>query len=175
MKLAHVRVAGGGLVIHAWASGLGVCALFVGDPPAEAVQPAARPVEGIEIAAAEGSLEALAQALARYLEGGPLRWDGPLDLRGVGAFQRDVFDAVRAIPHGEIRRYRDVAGAVGRPRAVRAVGDALRRNPFPIVVPCHRVVAARDLGGYAAGVAAKRRLLALEAGQRELPWEEGRG
>jgi O-6-methylguanine DNA methyltransferase len=172
MKLAHVRVTGGSLVVHAWSSGEAVCALFVGDAPAAGTSSGARPVDDIEIAAADAVLVELGAALERYLRGGGLDWRGPLDLRGTSAFQREVFDVVRAIPHGEIRRYRDVAGVLGRPRAVRAVGDALRRNPFPIVVPCHRVVSARDVGGYAAGVATKRRLLALEAGQRTLPWED---
>lgn len=171
MKLAHVRVAAGPLVVHAWSTGEGVCALFLGDAPAPGTESGARPVDGIEIAGTDAVLQELAAALESYLGGGRLDWRGPLDLRGTSAFQRDVFDVVRAIPHGEFRRYRDVATTLGRPRAVRAVGDALRRNPFPIVVPCHRVVSTRDLGGYAAGVAAKRRLLALEAGQRALPWE----
>ena len=172
MKLAHVRVTGGAFVVHAWSSGEAVCALHVGDAPPAGTSQGSHPVEGIEIAAADAVLEELAAALQRYLGGGRLDWRGPLVLRGTSGFQREVFDVVRAIPHGEVRRYRDVAGVLGRPRAVRAVGDALRRNPFPIVVPCHRVVATRDLGGYAAGVATKRRLLALEAGQRALPWED---
>jgi O-6-methylguanine DNA methyltransferase len=137
-----------------------------------AATPGSRPVPGIEIGGPDDLLAALAAALARYLEGAPLAWDGPLDLRGTTPFQRDVLLAVRAIPHGEIRRYGDVAGAAGRPRAIRAVGGVLGANPLPLVVPCHRVVGAHDAGGYAAGLPAKRRLLALEAGQRRLPWEE---
>jgi O-6-methylguanine DNA methyltransferase len=131
-------------------------------------------VEGVEIVTPDGALRALGDALARYLAGDRLRWDGPLDERGLTAFQRLVFDGVRGIPHGERRTYADVAAGLGRPAAVRAVGNALRRNPFPIVVPCHRVVrTGGDLGGYSGGEAAKRRLLAIEAGQIELDLAEG--
>jgi len=82
---------------------------------------------------------------------------------------------VRDIPFGETRTYGDVARRIGRPGAVRAVGNALHRNPFPLVVPCHRVLReGGGLGGYACGPAMKRRLLAVELGQTELDLgEEG--
>ena len=77
-------------------------------------------------------------------------------------FQREVWHALAAIPYGEVRTYGDVARAIGRPRAVRAVGQANHVNPWPIIVPCHRVVAAKGLGGYGGGLAVKEFLLALE-------------
>lgn len=77
-------------------------------------------------------------------------------------FQLDVWAALREIPYGEVRTYADIAGAVRRPRATRAVGNANHVNPWPIVVPCHRVVAKNGLGGYGGGDVVKRFLLDLE-------------
>jgi methylated-DNA-[protein]-cysteine S-methyltransferase len=77
-------------------------------------------------------------------------------------FQNDVFDALRKIPYGQVRTYGEVADAVDRPRAHRAVGNANHANPWPIVVPCHRVVASTGLGGYGGGDTVKRYLLDLE-------------
>jgi methylated-DNA-[protein]-cysteine S-methyltransferase len=85
-------------------------------------------------------------------------------------FQRRVWQSLREIPWGETRSYREVAEAVGSPAAVRAVGQANRRNPLPILIPCHRVVpAGGGIGGYAgqeagAGPAVKEWLLRLEGG-----------
>jgi methylated-DNA-[protein]-cysteine S-methyltransferase len=89
-----------------------------------------------------------------------------LDMDGVPEFHRRVYDAARAIPPGETLSYGDIARRVGAPGAARAVGQALGRNPFPIVVPCHRVLAAGGkIGGFSAqgGVATKRRMLAIES------------
>lgn len=89
----------------------------------------------------------------------------PLDMGGLPAFHRAVYTAVRTIPVGETLTYGQVAAMAGHPGAARAVGQALGRNPFAIVVPCHRVVAAGGrLGGFSAveGTATKARLLALE-------------
>jgi methylated-DNA-[protein]-cysteine S-methyltransferase len=77
-------------------------------------------------------------------------------------FQRDVWRALAAIPYGEVRSYAQVAESVGRPRASRAVGNANHVNRFPVVIPCHRVVAASGLGGYGGGDEVKRYLLGLE-------------
>lgn len=169
MKLAHAWTQGADLEVHAWASSEGIVALRVGSVPG-AGRVNGRPVEGVQIDRADSeALASLMESLATYLRGAPLRWGGPLDLRAVTDFQRVVFAAVQEIPHGEARTYRDVAEAIGRPKAGRAVGVALRRNPFPLVVPCHRVLrVGGELGGYLAGVGVKRRLLALEAGQTEL-------
>jgi O-6-methylguanine DNA methyltransferase len=92
------------------------------------------------------------------------RYTGPLDLSPLTAFQRQVLEAARRIPRGEVRSYAWIAREIGRPRAVRAVGTALARNPLPVVIPCHRVIhASGDLGAYSGGgPAAKARLLAHE-------------
>ena len=108
-------------------------------------------------------------AIARVtelLDGGTPDLDGiELDWTGVGDFERAVYEATRRIPRGRTRSYGEIAADVGDPGAARAVGQALGRNPFPIVVPCHRVLAADGRpGGFSApgGVATKLRMLAIE-------------
>jgi len=91
-----------------------------------------------------------------------------LDMDEVPVFHRRVYDAARAIPQGMTLSYGEIATRVGAPGAARAVGQALGRNPFPIVVPCHRVLAAGGkIGGFSAqgGIATKRRMLAIEGAQ----------
>ena len=100
-----------------------------------------------------------------------------LDLDGVPAFHRQVYEAARQIPCGQTVSYGELARALGKPGAARAIGQAMGANPFPIVVPCHRVLAAnRATGGFSAhgGVETKAKLLAAEgvrlALQPELPF-----
>jgi methylated-DNA-[protein]-cysteine S-methyltransferase len=93
-----------------------------------------------------------------------------LDMDGVPEFHRRVYEVARTIPPGTTLSYGEIASRLGEPHAARAVGQALGRNPFPIVVPCHRVLAARGrTGGFSApgGTATKLRLLAIE-GERLL-------
>ena len=103
---------------------------------------------------------ALAAAqLAEYFAGARRVFELPLGPRGTG-FQERVWHALRAIPYGETRSYGELARAIGRPAASRAVGAANAKNPISIIVPCHRVIAANgELTGYAGGMAAKRWLL----------------
>lgn len=101
------------------------------------------------------------EQLRRYFGGGRGGFELPLALAGT-AFQRSVWAELARIPYGETITYGELARRVGRPRASRAVGRANGRNPVPIVVPCHRVVAHDGIGGYGGGLAAKRALLALE-------------
>ena len=111
-------------------------------------------------------LREAAGQLAAYFAGTLSRFTLPLAPRGT-AFQQAVWTALNAIPHGETRSYADIARAIGRPTATRAVGAANGRNPISIVTPCHRVVGTDGtLTGFAGGLAAKRWLLAHEAGQR---------
>jgi len=101
--------------------------------------------------------------VCEYLDGKRRRFELALDLRGT-PFQRAVWEALLAIPYGETRTYGELARAIGRPGAMRAVGAANGANPVPLVVPCHRVVAAGGrLGGFGGGLALKKRLLALES------------
>lgn len=104
-----------------------------------------------------------ARQLEEYFAGRRSTFDLPLRPGGT-PFQQAVWDALRAIPWGETRSYAEIARAVGRPAAVRAVGAANGRNPLAIVVPCHRVIGSGGaLTGYAGGLEAKRWLLGHEA------------
>jgi methylated-DNA-[protein]-cysteine S-methyltransferase len=109
---------------------------------------------------------AAAAQMAEFLDGRRTSFDVPVASSGT-AFQEDVWAALAEIPFGETRTYKWVAEQVGRPRATRAVGQALGRNPVPILRACHRVLpTGRGLGGYAGGLGLKTRLLDLEAGAR---------
>jgi O-6-methylguanine DNA methyltransferase len=100
--------------------------------------------------------------LLEYLEGKRTRFELPLDLRGT-PFQCDVWNSLLEIPYGQTRSYGEVARSLGRPGAMRAVGSANGANPVPLIVPCHRVIAAGGkLGGFGGGLDLKRRLLAME-------------
>jgi len=100
--------------------------------------------------------------LKEYFAGTRREFSFPLDLRGTD-FQVACWRALLAIPFGETRTYADIARAVGRPQAFRAVGMANNRNPVAIVIPCHRVIASDGtLCGYGGGLEIKRQLLELE-------------
>lgn len=117
--------------------------------------------------AAKKRTEALAPVFAQleaYFHRKRRRFDMMLDLDGLTPFQVSVLEATRRIPMGSVMTYGEVAAAIGNPRSVRAVGQALGRNPVPIVIPCHRVVAAGGLGGFSGGggTGSKKRLLLFE-------------
>ncbi|NBT38103.1 MAG: methylated-DNA--[protein]-cysteine S-methyltransferase, partial [Actinobacteria bacterium] len=100
--------------------------------------------------------------LREYFSGRRQKFTVKLDLDGT-EFQRTAWEAMRRIPFGSTISYGDQAKAIGKPKAFRAVGSANGRNPVPIIVPCHRVLASDgSLGGYSLGLSMKRRLLALE-------------
>lgn len=101
--------------------------------------------------------------LLEYFEGERARFDVPVDLSGLGGFQRQVLEAARRLPFGTVVPYSELARRIGRPKAARAVGNALGRNPVAIIVPCHRIVRTDgSLGGYTGGLEYKRRLLEIE-------------
>ncbi len=101
--------------------------------------------------------------LREYFEGLRKEFSLPLDHQQGTPFQQQVWSALRDIPYGETRSYKDIAEAIGIPKACRAVGMANNRNPFSIVVPCHRVVGADGkMVGYGGGVDLKVRLLEIE-------------
>uniref|UniRef100_I2Q7A2 Methylated-DNA--protein-cysteine methyltransferase n=1 Tax=Desulfovibrio sp. U5L TaxID=596152 RepID=I2Q7A2_9BACT len=113
-------------------------------------------------APAGGVLDRAARQLGEYLAGRRQAFDIRLAPAGT-AFQRAVWEALLAIPHGETATYGEVARRIGRPRSVRAVGAAVGRNPISILIPCHRVVGADGrLTGYAGGLDKKEALLSLE-------------
>lgn len=101
--------------------------------------------------------------LEDYFAGSRKEFDLPLDVEGT-PFQKRVWNVLARIPYGKTLSYRDVARRIRNPKAFRAVGTANGRNPLPIVIPCHRVIAADgSLGGYAGGLTTKVRLLHHEA------------
>jgi len=99
-----------------------------------------------------------------HLSGVATSYEGiPIDLGWATPLQRDLAAVARAIPWGEIVSYGELAALAGRPGAARAAGSFCAENRFSLIIPCHRVVSANGIGGYgAAGLALKRRLLALE-------------
>ncbi len=110
------------------------------------------------------NLRRLVHTLERYFAGERVAFDDvEVDLEGYTAFQLELGGALRRIPYGEVVSYGELARAAGRPNAQRAAGTFCAQNRFPLVLPCHRVVAASGIGAYGSlGVAYKRRLLELE-------------
>jgi methylated-DNA-[protein]-cysteine S-methyltransferase len=111
------------------------------------------------------ALKGTAEQLQEYFAGSRKRFDLPLDLTRLTSFQLSVLQTARRIPLGSVWTYGQVARTIGKPKASRAVGQALGRNPIPIVIPCHRVVASDgSLCGYGGGggLESKRLLLQLE-------------
>lgn len=118
---------------------------------------------GSDLRSSSDANQAYTEQITEYFEGTRERFDFELDIRATD-FQRDVYEEVGRIPYGVCRSYAEIAEAVGRPRAVRAVGAANSSNPVPLVVPCHRVIASNgNLHGYAGGPTMKARLLAMES------------
>ncbi len=114
-------------------------------------------------AGARRMVERARRELAEYLAGQRAFFSVPVDLSTASPFQRTVLEAAARIRFGQVTTYTDLARRIGHPRAARAVGTALARNPVPVVVPCHRVL-RRDggLGGYLFGLGVKARLLGIE-------------
>jgi O-6-methylguanine DNA methyltransferase len=122
-------------------------------------------------AAARRLTEQAREEIHEYLRGQRAFFRVPVDLDAVPDFQRRVLEAAQLIPFGEARPYAWIAARIGHPRAVRAVGTALGRNPVPLILPCHRVWRSDGgLGGYIFGTVVKDRLAALE---RTTPVLEG--
>ena len=114
------------------------------------------------------ALEQVEEEMTEYFDGRREGFTVPVDISDLGDFQRSVLDEACRIPFGEVIPYGELARRIDRPRAARAVGNALGANPVAIVIPCHRIVASNGkLGGYTGGVACKRRLLGVE-GRRDL-------
>lgn len=100
--------------------------------------------------------------LKKYLKGELQRFDCKLDFRGT-PFQKRVWSALAKIPYGQTRSYKEIAQAIGHPKAFRAVGNANGRNSIPLIIPCHRVIESNGrLGGFGHGVKVKKQLLDFE-------------
>lgn len=108
-------------------------------------------------------LRSAIRALHRYFDSGDDLFEVELDLSALPAFHRDVLITLRSeVRYGETVSYGVLAAMAGRPGAARAVGNAMNRNPMPLFVPCHRVLAANGIGGFGPGESLKRRLLSKE-------------
>lgn len=145
------------------ASGQGICSVKLADSEAELEALLRAEFPAADLRPDDGRLRDWVAALLGYLEGDLPHLDLPLDVRAT-AFQQRVWDALRAIPRGSTRSYGDVARAIGRPTAARAVAQACAANPVALVIPCHRVVREDgDVGGYRWGAERKRKLLDQES------------
>lgn len=161
----------------AWsAAGLAAVQLPEGSEEATRARLERRFPKAREVSAQEALPRAIARArlgIVALLEGeADDLTDVALDLADIDPFNRAVYDVARAIKPGATLTYGEVAACIGQPEAAQAVGRALGRNPFPIVVPCHRVLAAGGrIGGFSAtsGIALKRRILAIESAHAEGP------
>jgi AraC family transcriptional regulator of adaptative response/methylated-DNA-[protein]-cysteine methyltransferase len=140
----------------------GVCAVQMSDSDAELEQDLRTEFPGATITRADASLRKTVEKILNHINNHEPHLDLPLDIRAT-AFQRQVWEKLRAIPYGETVSYAQVAKALGKPGAVRAVGRACATNPVALVIPCHRVVREdKTLGGYRWGLDRKQKLLDLE-------------
>ena len=104
--------------------------------------------------------------LKKYLKGELRRFDCPLDMRGT-SFEKKAWSALKRIPYGQTRSYKEIAEAIGHPKAFRAVGNANGSNSIPLIIPCHRVIESNGgLGGFGHGLSVKKQLLKLENAYR---------
>ena len=143
--------------LHVAATGRGLCRIsYQGDDLED------RLAHGFGVRVLRSPLDEVRRELDEYFEGRRREFDLPLDLR-VAEFPAAVLHELARVPYGQTDTYGKLAARAGRPRAARAVGTIMYRNPIPIVLPCHRIVGANGaLTGYAGGLEVKRRLLELE-------------
>jgi methylated-DNA-[protein]-cysteine S-methyltransferase len=143
--------------LHVAATGRGLCRIsYRGDDWEEQL------ARGYGVRVLRAPLDDVRRELDEYFDGRRRSFDLPLDLR-VAEFPAAVLDELARVPYGQTDTYGKLAARAGRPKAARAVGTIMNRNPIPIVLPCHRIVGANGaLTGYAGGLDVKRRLLELE-------------
>jgi len=140
----------------------GICSVEMGDAEAPLVERLKEEFPQADLTRNDQELKQALQAVLDYLNGWQPHIDLPLDIR-VTAFQQRVLDELRRIPYGETRTYGEIAAAIGKPKAARAVGSACNKNPVPLIIPCHRVIGSTgSLTGYAFGLERKQILLNLE-------------
>ncbi len=108
-------------------------------------------------------LQSVLNEIHDYFNGNQVNFKSSLDLRIGTVFQRKVWDKISKIPHGKLRTYKWIASEIGNINAVRAVGNAVGKNPVPPIIPCHRVIRTDGkLGGFSSGISLKKWLLKLE-------------
>ena len=140
----------------------GLCRISYDPEPERETEQLAR-MFGIRVLRSARPVDPVKRELDEYFEGRRREFDLSVDLRGRSEFSRAVLEQLARVPYGEVTTYGSLAARSGRPRAARAVGTIMNRNPIPIVLPCHRVVGSTgSLVGYGGGLDRKRQLLALE-------------
>ena len=140
----------------------GLCRISYDPVPERLAEELAR-IFGMRVLRAPKAVDRVARELDEYFEGRRQSFDLPIDLRGRADFSRGVLEELARVPYGQVTTYGALAARAGRPRAARAVGTVMNRNPIPIVLPCHRVVGSTgSLVGYGGGLERKRLLLDLE-------------
>jgi AraC family transcriptional regulator of adaptative response/methylated-DNA-[protein]-cysteine methyltransferase len=148
-------------------SGKGLCAILLGDDPAALVRDLQDRFPRAALVGGDAAFERVVGAVIGFLEQPAIGLDLPLDVRGT-AFQRRVWQALRAIPAGTTATYAEIAARIGTPGAARAVAQACSANPLAVAIPCHRVVRTDgSLSGYRWGVDRKRSLLGKEQANGE--------
>jgi methylated-DNA-[protein]-cysteine S-methyltransferase len=144
------------------ATDAGVCRISYDPEPEREVETLAKLI-GTRVLRAAKPIDPARRQLDEYFEHRRHEFDLELDLRLSAAFSRRVLEELARVPYGETTTYGDLAARAARPRAARAVGTVMNRNPIPIVLPCHRVVGANgSLVGYGGGLERKEALLRLE-------------
>lgn len=162
MKVNYAIVESGMGRLLVAATQRGVCAVRFGEDDSALLAGLREELPSAELVQDHGQLQTWVQGILAYLEGREKQLDLPLDIRAT-AFQWEVWEALRRIPYGETRTYRQVAESIGKPSAVRAVANACAANPVAVVIPCHRVKRSDGrLGGYRWGIQRKQALLEKE-------------
>ena len=140
----------------------GLCRIAYDADPEREVEQLARAF-GLRVLRSPRPVDAARRQLDEYFEGKRERFDLEVDLASLADFNRRVLRELARVPYGEVVTYGELAARAARPRAARAVGTVMNRNPLPIVLPCHRVIGANGkLVGYAGGLERKETLLRLE-------------
>ena len=143
-------------------TGRGLCSVKIGDTAEALVKTLAAEFSEADLRQDGKALKTEKDQVLAFLSGDATLAKLPLDIRGT-VFQQRVWTALRQIPRGETRTYKDLASAIGAPKAVRAVGSACGANPVALVIPCHRALRTDGgLGGYAWGLERKQKLLKIE-------------
>ena len=144
------------------ASGRGLCRIVYDAEPGQELERLSYSF-GPRVLRSSPPIDAAKRQLDEYFEGTRRRFELPLDVTLLADFNRRVLQELARVPYGEVVTYGELAVRAARPRAARAVGTVMNRNPLPIVLPCHRVIGANGkLVGYAGGLERKEALLRLE-------------
>jgi methylated-DNA-[protein]-cysteine S-methyltransferase len=144
------------------ATSAGLCRISYDADPEQELESLARTF-GVRVLRSTRPIDPVRRELDEYFEGRRRDFDVPLDLRVVAEFHKRVLHELALVPYGQVVTYGELAARSARPRAARAVGTVMNRNPVPIVLPCHRVIGANGkLVGYGGGLERKEALLRLE-------------